>query len=304
MGITVCVLGNIGAGKSSVAMMLRERLNGFALLCMDEYRRKYNLYTTIQGENTAFEVFMKDIIALDYTIIETSGASKNFDKILSAIERKGGSVFKIYLYAPKNILLGRVKNRDAGGYKRPPFPYNMTIEKSMDFIAKAWTDLKADVRIDTNKLPLLAITNYIMSFEVVREAYRNNLKAKAANAWFYERTNSGIELGHRQHPEGTILIEVAIRLLRNGQNGGEAFTILMCKKDGSLRKMTNVVRSSKQMHYDVDTKLAYPVMNNDEFVGTQRNDWRDIFLYSLDEKKTMRLVTSRLMFLNGLRVWH
>jgi shikimate kinase len=300
MAITIGILGNIGAGKSLIASMLKERLSGFALLQMDDYRRKYNQYTTIQGENTAFDVFLKDTIALEYSIIETSGVSKNFDAVVRAVERKGGAFLKIYLHGPKKVLLDRVKNREAAGYKRPPFPYNMTIEKSMDYIAKAWATIPADISIDTSKLPPLAIVNYILSQKIMQQAIMSNSKAQDANTWFYE--SSSPVKNKRYHPTGTILIEDAIQLLRNGH---EPVQMLMCKKDGSLRKMTNVIKSSQQMHYDVDT---YEHKGHDKYsnenAGIKRYDWRDLFLYSLDEKKNIRLVTSRLMRLNGQKVWH
>lgn len=303
MSVTICILGNIGAGKTSISSMLRERLDSFALLIMDEYRRKYNLYTTIIGENTAFEVFLKDTIALDYIIVEASGVSKNFHKIEGAVKRKGGVLLKIYLYAPKKILLDRVAKRERDGYKRPPFPYNQTIDKSIDYIAKAWTMLPADMRIDTSKLSPLSIVNYIMAHETMKLALKENDKARISNAWFYEKNTDHVQ-NVRYHPEGTMLIEVAIRLLRNGQSEGNAFTIMMCKKDGTLRRFTNIVRASKQMHYDVDTKMSYQVYDTDENLGINKFDWRDMFLYSLDEKKNIRLVTSRLMFLNNKRIWH
>lgn len=110
------IIGNIGDGKSFLAKLL-SKITGYRVYSIDNFRKKYNNLVTLQGENIAYDIFKKTVIAAENGIIEMTGTGKHYESIIIFCPNK--IVIKVL---PKNGKKIKSKNN---------LPYELDIDESL-----------------------------------------------------------------------------------------------------------------------------------------------------------------------------
>jgi len=122
----ICVLGNIGSGKTTISYALKNYLQEYQLIILDEYRFKFNEKNTHNGEVNAQNQMIKDLEKYKNVILECTGTGKCFREYIFAYSSSfpDEKIKKFKLVVPMNELHKRIKQRTRNGYKKPPFPYS------------------------------------------------------------------------------------------------------------------------------------------------------------------------------------
>ena len=110
------IIGNIGVGKSFLSKLL-SKITGYKVYSIDNFRKKYNNLVTLQGENIAYDIYKKTVIAAESGIVEMTGTGKHFESILVFCPSK--IVIKVL---PKSVKNPKSKNN---------LPYELDINESV-----------------------------------------------------------------------------------------------------------------------------------------------------------------------------
>lgn len=112
----IFIIGNIGAGKSTFAKLL-SKITGYKVFSIDNFRKKYNNLVSLQGENVAYDIFKKTVVASENAIIESTGTGKHYESLLVFCEHR----FVIRIFS---------KN-DRKPTSKHNLPYDLDIDESL-----------------------------------------------------------------------------------------------------------------------------------------------------------------------------
>jgi adenylate kinase family enzyme len=130
----LCIIGNIGSGKTTLARELLTLLPHFSYHAIDDYRRKYNPNATQEGEQAAYEHLCYDIWQQENAILEMSGVSDKYRNLKWEAQHKGYRVFVVKLLCQAEYLYDRLQQRHEQGYELPPMPYTLNLSQSVRYI--------------------------------------------------------------------------------------------------------------------------------------------------------------------------
>lgn len=104
----------IGYGKSYVAKMLSERLDGVLVLSNDKFRRAFCDYGDERRDiwQPLVEEYMRKVLAAGYGIIMDANAANNFAKKKEFYDSLGVPSYIVRLTCPEDVLDQRLKDRD------------------------------------------------------------------------------------------------------------------------------------------------------------------------------------------------
>ncbi len=155
--------GARGAGKSSVSVILKEKMENTVFVGLDMIR---NLITKSKATDDfnaiAFDAIFSitdSFLSNNINIVIDSGITKERDKKLKDIAIKhNADVFMFYLSAPKEVLWERIQKRGEERNMMPNrerFDYTYSMQQSKDF--SEYTE------IDTTKLNPKEISDLILT---------------------------------------------------------------------------------------------------------------------------------------------
>lgn len=128
--MNILIVGNICSGKTSIAKELNRIGCVNSVVSIDELRREHS-DGTFAGEFKAWHLFLKELQEADgNSMFEFSGTGKN-SWFVREIMKKSNWV-TIFCSCDRSILRQRIKNRE----NDVPFPYDLEIEDSIDYIGK------------------------------------------------------------------------------------------------------------------------------------------------------------------------
>lgn len=104
----VLVCGNINSGKSHCINILAELYKNFSIIQIDEWRRRYS-DGTIEGEQTAQQEFVDDVLREENVFVELSGLGPLGNLLAERIKRK--SFILLYIKERVEICLDRLATK-------------------------------------------------------------------------------------------------------------------------------------------------------------------------------------------------
>jgi adenylate kinase family enzyme len=121
------IIGNIASGKTTLAKKLAEHYK-IPILSIDDFREKYNISGDAFGENHAWDLFIHFIMQTDKCIVDTTGTSKHYFKMMTIVN---GPKIIIKIDSNQAQCLKNYEKRKRSGYKMPPIPWKMDIKNSL-----------------------------------------------------------------------------------------------------------------------------------------------------------------------------
>lgn len=130
----IYLMGNMCAGKSTLARNICEVLPHYQHFEIDAYRRKHQA-DVMDYEVEAWEYLAKDLLACEFAILDTTGVGLRAKELLEVAQRtKGAEVLTIGLEVGESDARIRFTERGKAGYVEPPFPYSTTRWESFNRI--------------------------------------------------------------------------------------------------------------------------------------------------------------------------
>jgi hypothetical protein len=130
----IYLVGNMCAGKSTLARNICEVLPHYRHFEIDAYRRKHQA-VVMEYEVEAWEDLTEELLACEFAILDTTGVGLRAKELLELTQRiKGAEVLTIVLEVGERDARIRFTERGKGGYVEPPFPYDTTRWESFDRI--------------------------------------------------------------------------------------------------------------------------------------------------------------------------
>jgi len=180
----ICLLGNIASGKSEVAKTLSKELmkskeKKIKVLQLDEYRKKFNKYKSLDGETQAQLALIAELSKHKNVILECSGLGKWYHTYLKAYRSsfETEKVLEIKLCSPRRVLEQRISQRFKKKYKWPPLPQvwnswfhtdvanpESNVLKSMVWMERALDSIFVDLEIDTSNTTPLKVADHIKKY--------------------------------------------------------------------------------------------------------------------------------------------
>lgn len=124
--IVILVVGNMAAGKSAFARALSEKLAGFQLLCLDDYREAAEGIGMVR-EHSAVQNFLADAEKLEKIIYETTAFGKTYAIAKRLFSKANAKVITFKLNCSPETCHSRFQLRN----KHPPFPYKFNLWDSL-----------------------------------------------------------------------------------------------------------------------------------------------------------------------------
>ncbi|MDQ3190004.1 MAG: hypothetical protein M3Q58_00255 [Bacteroidota bacterium] len=156
--LLISLVGNTGVGKSTLGELLHLTLSDFALLRIDDYRKKFNKAGTKEGETLAQKAFLKDVEKNHRVILESSGIGMNYQSYIHSFIKSANAneknVLTIKLVCVEQERQWRLTNRNLAGYNYPPMPkeYEKLFSQETALNSRfKFIDVDADIVIDTNR---------------------------------------------------------------------------------------------------------------------------------------------------------
>jgi len=125
----VLVFGNLGAGKTTFALALKNQHIDFEYLAIDEFRQNFSDGTML-GEGMAKNNFIDSIDEHSNQIIEATGLGETAQLLFSKINGIECKVLVVILLTPLDICLKRLNERKW----KTPFPG--TVKDALELTAK------------------------------------------------------------------------------------------------------------------------------------------------------------------------
>lgn len=122
----IYLVGNMCAGKSTLARGICEVLPQYEHFEIDEYRRMHHA-DIMEYEVEAWEHLSRDLLASEYAILDSTGVGLRAKEILELAQgTQVAEVITIVLDVSVQEACQRFEEREKDGYEQPPFPYNTT----------------------------------------------------------------------------------------------------------------------------------------------------------------------------------
>ena len=131
----ILLIGNIGAGKTSIGSILADELK-LPLVAMDDLRFRYS-NGTIPGEYSALYQFMLACNDQNGCILEFSGVGCHKHSVKKALEDSKKSVSVVTILSEIDVIKKRLKDK-----KWPPHPWSLDLDNALLKIEK---ELKQDL---------------------------------------------------------------------------------------------------------------------------------------------------------------
>jgi hypothetical protein len=153
MKVLLCVIGNLAVGKSSLCRQLLADLPNFSYFGIDDYRHRYNLDGSAEGEALAQARLYEDVLASKRAILEMSGTSQAYRTLKWDAAQAGFRVWVFKLSCEPERLLDRLARRAEAGYRLPPMPYlqNRPFIESIRYIDHLLSIETADLTLATEQ---------------------------------------------------------------------------------------------------------------------------------------------------------
>lgn len=132
----ILILGNIGAGKTSLAKKLHKKYS-FQFLSIDDCRKKYG-DGTVPGEYLAHYHFLHACVNDSNVILEFTGAGCHKYAIKKALEDSNSEILVIFLDVSNTLCKQRISDRD---WDIPIPSWKFDLDKHLEFVA---ADLASD----------------------------------------------------------------------------------------------------------------------------------------------------------------
>lgn len=146
------ILGNMGAGKSTLARMIIEKYPNWTRFVIDDYRHKD------YPEQKAREWLLADMARCRTNIVyETTAAGLAHSKAMKLLE--GKDILKVMLGVSLETAIERVKNRAAATIN----PTGRSFEESWQYMNEKLKGEWCDLYFDTELLEILTICESITS---------------------------------------------------------------------------------------------------------------------------------------------
>jgi len=105
----VLIVGNLGAGKTTVAKALAAERN-WPFLAIDDCRRRVSDGTPA-GEVAAWATFLRELMVIGPAVVEFSGSGIFAPYVRFMLARTGQSVLVLWLDVPPERCLDRIRDR-------------------------------------------------------------------------------------------------------------------------------------------------------------------------------------------------
>lgn len=113
----ILIIGTLGTGKTTVARELAQK-TGYPYASIDDCRIHYS-DSTVDGEDLAWEHFLRVCSEPKPGILEFSGVGPHVDEVRDALLSSGIPVFVIWLDFPLDTCIERARGRQ----KIVPYPF-------------------------------------------------------------------------------------------------------------------------------------------------------------------------------------
>lgn len=155
--------GAKGAGKSTVSLILKEKMENTVFIGLDMIRNLITKSKATDDFNTiAFDAIFSvtdSFLSNKINVVIDSGITKERDKKLKDIALKNNSnIYMFYLSAPKEVLWERIQKRGEERKRMPDrerFDYTHSMQQAKDF--------SEFIEIDTTKFNPEEITDLILN---------------------------------------------------------------------------------------------------------------------------------------------
>lgn len=125
----VFIIGNIGSGKTYLSKKIGKRFC-LSRYSIDEIRRKINMGADIYGEEAAWMTLKKVVQTTDNIIVESSGAGKHFESLITMAGRSSVLIIKIDTLPAQCIK--NIRKRELSKRQNVPFPYKFDVKSSLE----------------------------------------------------------------------------------------------------------------------------------------------------------------------------
>ena len=133
----ILLIGNIGAGKTTIAKTLQKLLN-YEYCSIDDCRRTHS-DGTVAGEYLAHHHFMKACTSKVDQVLEFSGAGCHKYSIRRALEESGDQLITVFCLSDIEWCKKQLEGRDWD----IPTPWNFDLNEHMEMVEK---ELSEDLR--------------------------------------------------------------------------------------------------------------------------------------------------------------
>jgi shikimate kinase len=166
----IMIIGNMASGKTTLGLALQDSLPGYKFINIDDYRRKYNIFFTPEGEDNAQRHFIEDLRKIKNVIAECTGTGKWYpyyfchDQHLTIMHKSNVSTCK-----------KRHAERTKKGYQLPPIPrtWNMEFNSSLDWMHGHLKGIRNDIVInckDSVKTKTKTIIKYLIKQKIITKS--------------------------------------------------------------------------------------------------------------------------------------
>ena len=237
----IAIVGDICAGKTSVAKLLEARLSGFVRLAIDDFRKRYNPEGNIVGEMFAIEKLNEAVLQHEKIILDSTGTSKYYPVLVWDFQTAGGITHVAKLTCSISTALVRQEQRSKNpDYSPAPFAYahKFSIQESIKWVHKKLDSVKADASYNTEELTPEQIATAIAQANQTPKIPLATAMAKM-NILASQKRQFQLTYTTQEGKRKTVLAEVRGNRIKRTDNG----TLAILEWSESEKKM--VYRSPK-----------------------------------------------------------
>lgn len=191
----IVIIGNIASGKSTVARLLADRMEGYHHVCSDNFRdEKPDKYFEVDNRIFEEEIAQETRQAIQNNrliIYESTGSSRFFKDIFYELVQSNAEIFTVRLTCRPEICMLRYKKRiESGkGHLVPMYNNSKTAEELIHQHDKKSAWVKAHISVDSEKTDPEKIASFIYNShpdnhpERVLEVLHKEFDYKKALTW-------------------------------------------------------------------------------------------------------------------------
>lgn len=160
MKTIIIVTGNMGSGKSTFCKLLRDKLPGYAYICLDDFRKKRfadvltEQHDPLQFEREVAKATEREFDQHDKIIYETTGATRFFKDMYYRLIANRHRVYLVRIDCPSELCLKRHRTREQNGHFHvvPQYGKGLTAEELINRYAEKTRWIRPDLVLDSKAL--------------------------------------------------------------------------------------------------------------------------------------------------------